>query len=220
MISTPRRRTVGRLHVLTDVTLQGRYDHVELARLALAGGADVLQYRDKRTLARSERLRTARDLNELAIARGARLIVNDHVDVAAEVGAAGVHLGPSDADLATARLRLGGTPLIGATANDLAGARSVATAPIDYLGVGPVFGTRSKRDPAPALGLDGLREIVEAVALPVIAIGSISADRLAAVLATGAHGVAVLSAFVHAPDPASAVRELRLALDACCGAAP
>jgi thiamine-phosphate pyrophosphorylase len=211
--------SVGRLHVLTDVTLQDRFDHPELARLAALGGADTVQYRDKRRLDEAVRLHEARRLEQVLRPHGVTLIVNDHVAVAAAIRGAGVHLGANDADPAAARRELGPAALIGATANDRGTALRVANAPVDYLGVGPVFGTRSKRDPAPALGLEGLREIVAAVGLPVVAIGSITADRVAEVLETGAWGVAVLSAFVGAADPAEAVRALREAVDACCGAA-
>ena len=85
---------------------------------------------------------------------------------------------------------------------------------MDYLGAGPVFGTGSKADPAPALGLETLARICADVAVPVIAIGNVSAGRLGEVIAAGAHGVAVLGAVVHADDPAAAAARLREALDA------
>src|SRR5262249_61820123 len=105
-----------------------------------------------------------------------------------------VHIGRDDLDIATARRILGADALIGGTANSLTEAVRVAATDVDYLGVGPVFGTRSKANPAPPLGLDGLRAIVEAARKPVIGIGSITADRVRSVLDAGAYGVAVLSA--------------------------
>ena len=208
---------IGRLHVITDEVLQDRYTHVELARRATAGGADAVQFREKRPSPTRALVETVRAMRE-TLADGALLVVNDRIDVAAAAGARAVHLGRDDLDVATARRLLGAGALIGGTANSLAEALRVAETDVDYLGVGPVFGTRSKASPAPPLGLDVLRTIVRAVAKPVIAIGSISADRVASVLDTGAHGVAVLSAIVCHADPAGATAEVRRAVDAWLGA--
>jgi thiamine-phosphate pyrophosphorylase len=146
------------------------------------------------------------------------LVVNDRVDVAAAAGVTAVHLGRDDVDPGTARRLLGPLALIGGTANSLEEALRVAATDVDYLGVGPVFGTRSKANPAPALGVDGFRAIVRAVRKPVIAIGSVTADQVGALLEAGAHGVAVISAVVGQPDPAAATREFRDAIDAWLGA--
>jgi thiamine-phosphate pyrophosphorylase len=206
-------RDPGRLHVVTDATLQDRHDHVALARLAAAGGADAVQLREKRPWTTRALVETARAVAAALAGSGTRLVVNDRVDVAAAAGAAGVHLGRDDLEVAVARRLLGPEILVGGTANSLEEARRVADAGVDYLGAGPVFGTTSKARPAPPLGLDGLRAIVRAVRCPVIAIGRITAERVPAVLEAGVHGVAVLSAVVCAPDPASATREIRRAMD-------
>jgi thiamine-phosphate pyrophosphorylase len=208
------RADVGRLHVITDATLQARFTHIELARLAAAGGADVVQLREKRP-------RTTRDLVETASAimtalagSPTCLVVDDRVDVAVAAGTRGVHLGRDDLAVAVARRLLGPDALIGGTANSLEEALRVADMDVDYLGVGPVFGTRSKANPAPTLGLEGLAAIVRAVARPVIAIGSVTVACVPAILETGAHGVAVLSAVVCHPDPTVATNEFRRAIDA------
>jgi thiamine-phosphate pyrophosphorylase len=205
---------VGRLHVVTDETLQDRFTHAELARLAAAGGADVVQFREKRPWTTRALVETGRAMVAALAGTPARLVVDDRVDVAAALGVGAVHLGRHDLDVATARRLLGRDALIGGTANDLEEARRVAETDVDYLGVGPVFGTRSKAVPAPTLGLDGLAAIVRAVRRPVVAIGSITADRVADVLATGAHGVAVLSAVVCQAAPSGATRDFRRAIDA------
>lgn len=206
-------RDPGRLHVLTDTRLQRLYDHVELAALAFSGGADVVQIREKDpSVGHDERVRIAREV--LARPGARRVLIDDHVDVARAAGAHGVHLGPRDLPVAEARRRLGPTSWIGSTANDVAEATSARHGPADYLGVGPVFETRSKAAPAAALGLARLAEIVAAVTLPVIAIGGIDGRNVADVMATGVHGVAVLSAVVCAADPRSATLELRRRLDA------
>lgn len=208
-------RDVGVLHVITDETLQTRFSHVEIATLAAEGGADVVQFREKRERPREDLVEIAGRIREALRALGTRLVVNDHVDVAFSAGVGAVHLGRRDPDAAAARKILGPVALIGGTANSIDEAARVASTPVNYLGVGPVYETRSKADPAPPLGLEALRRIVETVAKPVIAIGGITAARVEEVLETGAHGVAVLSAVVAAADPRGATRELREAVDRC-----
>jgi thiamine-phosphate pyrophosphorylase len=209
---------IGRLHVITDAALQDRFSHVELARLAAAGGADAVQFREKRAWPTRALVETAEAMRRALEGAAVCLVVDDRVDVAVAAGARAVHLGRDDLAVATARRLLGADALIGGTANSLAEAFRVAATGVDYLGVGPVFGTRSKANPAASLGLDGLRTIVEAVPKPVIAIGSVTADRVRALLDAGAHGVAVISAVVCQADPAAAAREFRGAIDAWLGA--
>jgi thiamine-phosphate pyrophosphorylase len=204
--------------VVTDATLQDRFSHVDLAWQAAAGGADAVQFREKRAWTTRELVDTAAAIGRALQGTPVCLVVDDRVDVALAAGARAVHLGKNDLDVATARRVLGPDALIGGTANSLAEALRVAAADVDYLGVGPVFGTRSKANPAPPLGLDGFRAIVAAVPKPVIAIGSVTADRVTALLEAGAHGVAVISAVVCQSDPAAAARGFREAIDAWLGA--
>jgi thiamine-phosphate pyrophosphorylase len=200
------------LHVITDVVRQQRYGHVELAELAIAGGADLVQLRDKQ--ATDDALREeAKAFVHACHNAGVIALINDRVELARQLGASGVHVGASDLPPGEARVRLGSRTLLGATANTLEEAVQRARAPVDYLGVGPVFGTSSKASPAPTLGLDGLRRIVEAVDVPVIAIGNITVDRIADVLSAGAHGVAVLGAVCLASSPRDATLALRHAID-------
>ncbi len=209
-----RSRRPGRLHVITDATLQGRFDHATLARLATEGGAETIQLREKRPLPTAELVRIGHRIRE-QVGDLVWFVIDDRIDVAAACGADGVHLGPLDTDPGSARRLLGADALIGGTANAYGRALSVARQPVDYVGVGPVFGTRSKADPAPMLGLDRLGRIVRALNKPVIAIGGITPDRVEAVLAAGAHGVAVLSAVVRSHDPAAATAAFREAIDRC-----
>lgn len=204
----------SRLHVLTDVHIQDRFGHLELARLAAAGGADRVQYRDKRPLTTRELLAMASSIERELASTSCRLIVDDRADVALAVEAAGVHLGRDDLPVATARRMLGGDVIIGGTANSLEEARQVAATGVDYLGVGPIYGTRTKANPAPVMGLRTLAAIVEAVAIPVIAIGSITAATIGDVIAAGAYGVAVVSAVVKDDDPQAATARCRDAVDA------
>ncbi len=210
-------RRVGRLHVLTDTTLQTRFSHEELARLAIEGGADTIQFREKRATTR-ELIRDARALADLCRRRGVALIVNDRVDVALAADAAGVHLGQDDFPIALARRLLGPDRVIGGSATTIEQAREVMRAGADYVGFGAVFATGSKQDASAPRGLDTLREICGELEIPVIAIGGIGLDRIAAVMGSGAHGVAVISAVVLAADPREAASAARRAIDGAAGA--
>ncbi|MFZ5586703.1 MAG: thiamine phosphate synthase [Thermodesulfobacteriota bacterium] len=206
-------RQVGRLHVLTDTELQQRFSHLELAELAIAGGADAIQFRQKRGSTR-ELIETARQMQALCRRHGVRLIVNDRLDVALAAGADGVHLGQDDFPLALAREILGPDKIIGGSASTLAEARLCQAQGVDYIGLGPVYPTSSKADASPAGGLELVRRAARELGLPVIAIGGIDEARAAAVMAAGAHGVAVISAVCCQGDPAAAAAGLRRALRA------
>ena len=201
------RSSIPRLHVITDETLQNRYTHVELARLCVDAGADGIQYREKRAKPPSEHVQSVIGIREICESRGATVIVNDFVEVAIQANAIAVHLGRTDESVQSARVRLPEDTMIGGTANSLDEALKVAKLDVDYLGVGPVFGTTSKTSPAPPLGIAALREICQRIEKPVIAIGNIQLQNVASVQAAGAHGVAVLSAICCAKDVSQATRE-------------
>jgi thiamine-phosphate diphosphorylase len=170
---------------------------LETARHAVAAGATVVQLRVKAPT--DEVVARGRGFRELA----ATFVVNDDVDAAIALGADGVHLG--QADTGAERAREAGL-LLGRSVTTL---DEALAADADYLGAGPVWETPSKRDAAPPLGLDGLREICAAVAVPVVAIGGIDASNAGACIAAGAAGVAVIRA---ATDPG-----LRRAVDEALG---
>jgi thiamine-phosphate pyrophosphorylase len=206
-------RPVGRLHVLTDATLQDRYTHEEITRLAIEGGAETIQFREKRGSTRAL-IATARALMDICRKAGVPLLVNDRIDVALAADASGVHLGTEDFPVSLAREILGPDRIIGASAGNLAEARRAMWAGADYVGVGPVFASGSKDDAGAALGAQGLREIVSEIEIPVIAIGGIDASRVAEIAAAGAYGIAVIQAVSLNPDPAGAAAALRGALRA------
>lgn len=193
--------------MITDETLQTRYTHIELARICVDAGADGIQYREKRVKPQSEHVLSVIGMREICDKAGAKLVVNDLVEVAIQANANAVHLGRTDESVQSARVRLPEDTMIGGTANSLDEALQVATLDVDYLGVGPVFGTTSKASPAPLLGIAALREICQRVDKPVIAIGNIQLRNIASVIAAGAHGVAVLSAICCAEDIAQATSE-------------
>lgn len=214
---TDAMKQVGQLHVITDEVLQTRLSHAELAAAAAAGGADVVQYREKRPRTTREMIAVGKQMRQACKRYGATLLVDDGVDIAVAVGANAVHLGRDDLPPEVARRILGPDALIGGTANSVEEARRVARQPVDYLGVGPVFGTTSKGDrAAPMLGLERFAEICSAVDKPVIGIGSITVDRVAAVIAAGAYGVAVLSAVVCQDDPEAACRQFAAEIARVC----
>jgi thiamine-phosphate pyrophosphorylase len=208
---------LGRLHVITDEVLQARFSHAEVAALVTKGGADAVQYREKRPKLTRELIEVARAVNAACEANGASCIVDDRVDVAEAVGAAGLHLGKDDLPIAVAR-KLAPGLLIGGTANSLEEARRVWQQPLDYIGVGPIYGTQSKANPAPVMGLETLHAIASECPVPVIAIGSITAARVPEVLDAGAYGVAVISAITCAADPESAAREFMDVIEKWLGA--
>ncbi|MBU4564070.1 MAG: thiamine phosphate synthase [Desulfarculus sp.] len=204
-------KDIDRLHVLTDTELQQRYSHEELARLAIAGGAGVIQFRQKQGSTR-QMIETARHM--LAICRGhkAKLIINDRLDVALAAGADGVHLGQDDFPLDQAREILGPDKIIGGSASSVEEAALCRAGGVDYIGLGPVYPTTSKADAGPAGGLDLLRRVSREFGLPVIAIGGVNAARAAEVMGAGAHGMAVISAVCCQADPQEAAAELLRAM--------
>jgi len=204
-------KSIGRLHVLTDTVLQSRFSHVELARMAIAGGADTIQFRQK-TGSTREMMETARELKRLCADSGVTFIVNDRLDVALASDADGVHLGQDDFPIPLARRWLGEEKIIGGSAAVPEEAVRCQEAGADYIGYGPVFPTASKDDAGPVSGTATLAEVVRRVSLPVVAIGGISAANTPEVIRSGAHGIAVISAVCCQEDPEEATRALHRAL--------
>jgi thiamine-phosphate pyrophosphorylase len=199
------------LYVVTDPLLAGDRTLPGVCAQAMQAGAAVVQLRDKRASTR-ELLEQARALLELAAAHGSRILINDRVDVALAAGAHGVHLGQDDLPPADARRLLGPEAVIGVSVRCPEEARAAERDGADYLAANLVYPTDTKTDlPAP-IGLDGLRALRAASALPLVAIGGIDAERAGAAVAAGADGVAVVSAVMAAPDPALACRELLAAV--------
>jgi thiamine-phosphate pyrophosphorylase len=180
---------------------------------ALEGGADIIQLRHK-GLSGAALTRLALEARRLTAASRRRLIINDRLNVALEVGADGVHLGENDLPVKAAR-RLGGPGLIiGASAGRVDTALAAQQAGADYLGVGPIYPTTSKPDARAVIGLAGLSSICRAVDIPVIAIGGIDSSRVSEVMAAGAAGVAVISAVAGAADRRAATGRIKELVDA------
>jgi thiamine-phosphate pyrophosphorylase len=196
------------LYPIVDPLADPQRSHIDLAAAILAGGAPLLQLRVKNQPTRVF-VDIARAVKAAADRRGAQLIINDRADIAKLVDAAGVHLGQDDLPAFAAREILGPQKIIGCSTHNVAQAEAAAREGIaDYLGFGPIFSTTSKARPDPVQGLDGLRTIRTRVALPLVAIGGITAATMDDVLAAGADAVAMIGEIVRAADVTAQVRAL------------
>jgi thiamine-phosphate pyrophosphorylase len=196
------------LYVITDAGLSPGRTHADIARAALAGGADAVQLRDKSSTAQNLSV-LASEIQPIARKFGAVFLVNDRVDVALVAGADGAHVGQEDLPAREARRLLKTPAILGVSAGTVEEARQAQRDGADYIGVGPVYPTPTKPDAGEAIGVEGLARIIRAVEVPVVAIGGIDADNVAQVIAAGAAGAAVVSAVVRASDMAAAARALK-----------
>jgi len=209
-------KPVGRLHTLTDTVFQSRFDHVRLAEIMIAGGAHVVQLREKRDSTRAM-IAAAVSVARMCRPAGVTFIINDRVDVALASDADGVHLGQDDFPVTPARRLLGPDRIIGVSVDSIEEALRAWREGADYVGFGPVFPTGSKQDTGPVAGVESLRDVVSRVPLPVIAIGGVHLGNIESVLRAGAHGAAVLSAVAGSEDPLAATGRLREIIDKVCG---
>lgn len=191
--------------VTDDGCLQGRA-LIDCVREALEGGVTLVQYRAK-TASSAEMYAEALQLKALCDSFNVPLIINDRLDIAMAVGAAGVHLGQDDLPCAAARRILGEEYLIGVSAHNPAEAKAALQSGADYLGCGAVFGTATKAD-VKKLGTDGLAAICREKGLPVVGIGGVTADNYSEVRAAGADGAAIVSGILAQPDISATVRAI------------
>ncbi|MBP1685478.1 MAG: thiamine-phosphate synthase [Deltaproteobacteria bacterium] len=201
------------LYLVTDRTRTRGRPLLDVVEAALCGGVDAVQLREKDLSAR-ELFDLACRLRRVCGRYGARLLINDRVDVALAAKADGVHLPVNSLLPADARLLLGTGGLIGASAHSLAEARAAAEGGADFVLCGPVFDTPSKRAYGPPVGLEVLGRVTGALKVPVIAIGGITADSVDAVGRQGARGVAVIGAILEGEDPEAAARAIKSRLRA------
>lgn len=212
-MTAPLSPALWRLHVLTDrKTSRGR-SHLQVAEAAIAGGADVLQLRDKE--ASSGLLyREALELRKLTRDAGIPFIVNDRLDIALAVDADGVHVGQSDLPASVVRRILGPGKILGVSVATVEEAVRAERDGADYLGVGPVFEARgTKPDTGEPMGLDVIARIRPHCRLPIVAIGGINAENVRKVREAGADGAAVISAIVSTDDIPQATRRLKRILE-------
>ncbi|QYS98957.1 4-methyl-5-beta-hydroxyethylthiazole kinase [Trichoderma simmonsii] len=210
------------VYLVTDSTpaILGNKDLTSVVEAALQGGVTIVQYRDKLS-DRETAVKTARALHEVTKRFGVPLLVNDRVDVAVEVGCEGVHIGQDDMAYEEARKLLGPDKIIGVTASSIQEALKACEAGADYLGLGTVYATSTKKDTKSIIGPAGIRSILLGLSsaghssIPTVCIGGINGSNATSVLAESSaapakslDGIAVVSAIVAAADPAAAARDL------------
>ncbi|HTS42733.1 MAG TPA: thiamine phosphate synthase [Xanthobacteraceae bacterium] len=205
-----------RLYAIVDPETSGGHDLAELARDIVAGGATLVQLRDKLS---DTRTMVARARAIKAAIGVVPLLVNDRVDIALAAGCEGVHVGQDDMMPEDARRLLGRDAIIGLSIKTVAQAQAAPFALIDYVGIGGVFGTTSKSTTSKPIGPAGLKAIVEEFhrrkrGFPTCGIAGINERNAAEVIAAGADGISVISALSLAPDPKAAAQRLRSIVDA------
>jgi thiamine-phosphate pyrophosphorylase len=206
-----------RLNAIVDPERAGGRDLLEITRGVAAGGATLLQLRDKKSDTRVM-VELARAIKAALAPYAVPFVVNDRVDVALAAQADGVHVGPDDMAPEDARSLLGPDAIIGVSIKSVAAAEAAPVGLINYAGVGGVYATLSKEQKNPPIGPDGLARIAavlrrRAPRLPIVGIAGIDESNAGPVIAAGADGVAVISALSAAPDPAAAARGLRAIVD-------
>ncbi len=194
------------LYVILDPSVSPDRPLLEVLTASAEAGANIVQYRNK-TASMNAAYTEALSLRRIAQELGVIFIVNDRCDLALAVDADGVHLGQGDLPLHLARKVMGPDKLIGISTHSREQVMAAIAGEPNYLGFGPIFTPGSKLDHDPVVGLQGLRTIRPLTALPIFAIGGITADRTEDVIRAGADGVAVISAILKAPDISQAVTD-------------
>jgi thiamine-phosphate pyrophosphorylase len=199
--------------ILNPAALPPKRNAVDCAAELAEAGVRLLQYRNKTAPAR-ELLETSRELAATLLPRGISFVVNDRPDVAALVGATGVHVGQEDLGVESARRVVGVKKWVGVSTHNLEQFREAAASSADYVAVGPIFATSSKANPDPVVGVDFIRRARGLTDKPMVAIGGIGLDAAASIIEAGADSVAVISGILSAVDPADRARQFIQVLDA------
>lgn len=197
-----------KLYLVTDRSLSLGRSLEEVISKAVAGGVTMVQLREKDTPT-GEFVELARRVKSVLEPAGVPLIINDRVDVALAVDAAGVHIGQSDMDYADVRRLMGPDKIIGLSVENIGDLLMANELDVDYVGISPVYGTPTKTDTAAPFGLEGLKEAVRLSAHPTVAIGGMNQSTAGAVVATGCDGIAVVSAISSAEDITAATQALK-----------
>jgi thiamine-phosphate pyrophosphorylase len=201
-----------KLYAITGEQFHPERELLTVMEEAILGGADIIQLRDKKSPKR-ERLAKAKALRDLTRKHGVLFIVNDDIDIALAVDADGVHLGQDDLPLADAR-RIMGDKIIGISTHAIEEARAAERDGADYIGVGPIFPTKSKEDVVDPVTTSYIREVVREIRIPFVAIGGIKLHNVDEVLAAGATRICAISEIVGSPDVTSTCRRFLAKLDA------
>ena len=211
------RLALPALYVILDAALLPS-DPVELTNKLLEAGVRLFQYRNKTSSSR-ELLYAAQSLCVTVRQQGGSFFVNDRPDIARLAGANGVHLGQDDVAVSTARRIVGSDGIIGISTHNLKQFRAAIELDADYIAVGPVFATGSKKNPDPVIGIEFIRKVRALTDKPIVAIGGITLERATEVIAAGANSVAVISDILGAKDPVQRARQFLETLPVAASAA-
>ncbi len=195
------------IYPVTCERLSGGRSDLDVLEGVIAGGARIIQLREKK-LAERDFYRLAERFREITAEAGILLIINDRVDVAMAVGADGIHVGQEDFPIRAAA-RIAPDLLIGASTHDLEEALRAQEEGADYVNIGPIFHTGTKEDAGDFLGPEAIGRIAPELKIPYTVMGGIKESNIGRVLAAGARRVAVITAITEAPDIAEAVRRFR-----------
>jgi thiamine-phosphate pyrophosphorylase len=191
-------------YIILDRNLSG-LDHIEAAQRALQGGAQIIQLRDK-TLTFEELVEQGRRILELTRASGSLFLINDNPYLAAEIDADGVHIGQEDIPADIAREIVGPEKLVGLSTHNRKQARAAELLPVDYIGVGPIYPTKTKSGPYPPMSVELVRWVAANIRLPHVAIGGITLDKIEELRLAGAKRAAVISDIMGHPSISDRVR--------------
>ncbi|WP_372638863.1 thiamine phosphate synthase [Fodinibius sp.] len=200
------KQDLSGIYLITDTHIQHRFSHMALADQAQEAGVRLIQYRDKQATGREALADIEAMMSKLKDSQ-ASFIVNDRADYALAGGADGVHLGQDDLPIAAARSLLGREKIIGGSSSTLEEALQVEQQGADYVAVGHIFETETKKKEYPPRGLETLQKVREAVTIPVVAIGGITLENATDVIGAGADMIAVSSAICTAEDPFQKAKE-------------
>jgi thiamine-phosphate pyrophosphorylase len=202
-----KRKIDYSLYLVTDRELMAAGSIEECVEQAVSGGCTLVQLREK-TASSREFFETAARVRKITDDFGVPLIINDRADIALAVNADGVHIGQEDLPVDEARRIMGKDAIIGVSANNLTEALAAAAMGADYLGVGAMFPTSTKKD-ADSTTMDELRRIRAEIKIPIVAIGGINKNNMPLFAGTEIDGIAVVSAIVSQKDASAAARELK-----------
>jgi thiamine-phosphate pyrophosphorylase len=198
----------GRLCIITDNVIQNKYTHIEIAGMAIKGGTEIIQFRDK-AMPTNELLENAIKMRKLCNKHDVIFIVNDRVDIAMLSGADGVHLGKEDISIKDARKLLGKNKIIGGTAHNLKEALSAEKDGADYIGYGHIFETKTKIKTDKPKGLKNLFDVCSKIKIPIFAIGGIGLNNATDVMNYGAYGIAAVGSVLKSTNPVETIKKLR-----------
>lgn len=204
-------RQTMRLYAVTDRKWTGKATLLEQVEAALSGGTTLVQLREK-DMSGDDMLREAIEMRRLCHSYGVPLIINDRLNIALASGADGIHVGQSDISAGDVRKRAGSQLILGVSARTPEQARAAELAGADYLGCGAAFGTSTKADARP-ISPEQMRAVVDAVSIPVVAIGGVNADNLPQLRGMGLAGAAIVSGIFASDDIKAACMDLRALAD-------